>query len=418
MTTETLIDDGAETVDMRAFALEHSVLRSEEDLDPEVFPELTSFSPAFFFRLVAVPEQPDTHPEYVYVKRPEECGLTGEDLWRYRNFIYLWNNTWESGRARPGFVAADSDIPDELRWITEADADLRLVSRAAGHSYDPHSPLYHLLPLATLQRFGLPPLRRGIWPQHVEHHLLEHIVASDFDERLQQAVMYHLWPLLGARGAPSCFSESDPIRMLSHNLDYWMPYIDIVAQRRAREFGRTEFEDRQAKTLYKKHKDKMPPGFDLCTPLRGGILWMGADEAMIATQEMIEAADERGNLRSIIDAVRSHRVQDDFSSRWSYEREDFERKLYSKRSKVRVSFVQLDDTIPVHGADSEIHENLLWEDFFSLVDAKERQVVVCLRNGITRIGEIAKSLGYANHSTISRRLDGIRRKAKSLLNMT
>jgi hypothetical protein len=229
--------------------------------------------------------------------------------------------------------------------------------------------------------------------------------------------MYHLWPLLGARGAPSCFSSSDPIRMLSHNLDYWMPYIDIVAQRRARAFGRTEFENRRDQALYRRHQNKMPQGINLRTPLYGGSLWLGAAEAMNAAQEMIEAADEHGNLRSIIDAVRSHRIQDDFSSRWSFEREDFERRLYSKRSKNRVTFVQLDDTIPVHGPESEIHENLLWEDFFALVEPKERQVVVCLRSGITRISDIAKDLGYANHSFISRRLARIRQKAKRFLNM-
>ncbi|MFY9553732.1 MAG: hypothetical protein WAV20_01530 [Blastocatellia bacterium] len=229
--------------------------------------------------------------------------------------------------------------------------------------------------------------------------------------------MYHLWPLLGGRGAPSCFSSSDPIRMLSHNLDYWMPYIDIVAQRRARAFGRTEFENRREQNVYRRHQNKMPPGINLRTPLYGGSLWLGAAEAMNATKEMIEAADDHGNLRSIIDAVRSHRIQDDFSRRWSYEREDFERKLYSKRSKVRVSFVQLDDTIPVHGPESEIDENLLWEDFFGLLEAKERHVVVCLRSGITQISDIAKDLGYANHSTISRRLAQIRQKAKTLLNL-
>lgn len=328
----------------------------------------------------------------------------------------MWNNTWESGRARRGFLV-DKGLPEQLRWITEADADLRLVSRAVGHGYDPYSPLYHLLPRGTLERFGLPLLRRGIWPQHSENHLLHHIVPSNFDERLEQALMYHLWPLLGGRGAPSCFSSSDPIRMLSHNLDYWMPYIDIVAQRRARAFGRTEFENRREQNVYRRHQNKMPPGINLRTPLYGGSLWLGAAEAMNATKEMIEAADDHGNLRSIIDAVRSHRIQDDFSRRWSYEREDFERKLYSKRSKVRVSFVQLDDTIPVHGPESEIDENLLWEDFFGLLEAKERHVVVCLRSGITQISDIAKDLGYANHSTISRRLAQIRQKAKTLLNL-
>lgn len=36
-------------------------------------------------------------------------------------------------------------------------------------------------------------------------------------------------------------------------------------------------------------------------------------------------ADADGRLRGILDAVRSNRVEDYFSDRWSYAREDFER---------------------------------------------------------------------------------------------
>lgn len=77
-----------------------------------------------------------------------------------------------------------------------------------------------------------------------------------------------------------------------------------------------------------------------------------------------------------------------------------------------MSFVQLDDTIPIHGPYSELDEDILWEDFIGLLDKKERQVVVCLRSGVTKVGEISKILGYANHSPISKALKRIREKAK------
>ena len=77
------------------------------------------------------------------------------------------------------------------------------------------------------------------------------------------------------------------------------------------------------------------------------------------TQAIVDQADENGRLRGIIDAIRSHRVTDDFSARWSYAKEDFERKLYSKRSKVRVSLVELPETLPVHGPTSEYTDSLL-----------------------------------------------------------
>jgi hypothetical protein len=104
------------------------------------------------------------------------------------------------------------------------------------------------------------------------------------------------------------------------------------------------------------------------------------------------------------------------SERRSNAREDFERKLYSKRSKVRVSFVELKDTLPVHGPASEYTDDLLWEDFAALLDRKERHVVVCLRSGTTKLGDIASELGYSNHSPVSKALARIRKKAERFLN--
>jgi hypothetical protein len=138
---------------------------------------------------------------------------------------------------------------------------------------------------------------------------------------------------------------------------------------------------------------------------------MGEEEAWEATKDMFEKADATGQLRSIIDAVKSHRIEDDFSGLWSYAKEDFERKVYHKRSKIRVTFVELDNTVPVHGPDSEVHENLLWQDFMAILNKKERRIVVLLRNGTTKMAEIAQLLGYANHSPISKALERIRQKA-------
>jgi hypothetical protein len=104
----------------------------------------------------------------------------------------------------------------------------------------------------------------------------------------------------------------------------------------------------------------MPADIEVNRPLKGGAIWAGEEDAWEATKELIEVADSKGKLRAIIEAVKSNRIEDDFSNHWSYAREDFERKLYHKRSKIKVAFVQLDNTIPVHGPYSELEENLLW----------------------------------------------------------
>jgi hypothetical protein len=197
-------------------------------------------------------------------------------------------------------------------------------------------------------------------------------------------------------------------------LDFWLPYIDVVAQRRMRLNGRCKPEDddknfeRDQKIINDANKNS---GAQAYRPLRGGHLWMGEDEAWEAAQELVDVADEHGALRGIIDAIKSNRVQDDFSSVWSYEREDFERKLHRKRSKVKVVFLEMPDTVPVYAEDAEVHERILWGDFMTLLDAKERRVAVCLRRGSVGAVDIAKELGYANHSPVSKALAKIRHKA-------
>ena len=78
-------------------------------------------------------------------------------------------------------------------------------------------------------------------------------------------------------------------------------------------------------------------------PRKGSDIWSGEQQAAEFVELTVEAADRTGRLRDILDGVRCHRVQDDFSNQWSHAKEDFERKLNHKRSKVKVTFVELDD---------------------------------------------------------------------------
>lgn len=142
---------------------------------------------------------------------------------------------------------------------------------------------------------------------------------------------------------------------------------------------------------------------------------MGEAEAWDATKAIVQRADDRGRLRAIIDTIRSNRVEEDFPSCLSRAREDFERRLYHKRAKVKISFLELDETIPVHGPETEIHEHLLWQDFLAFLDTKEKAIVVLLRNGETKLKDISQKLGYANHSPVSKALRRIRDKARKFL---
>lgn len=75
---------------------------------------------------------------------------------------------------------------------------------------------------------------------------------------------------------------------------------------------------------------------------------------------------------------------------------------------MKVTFVEVPDTTPVQGPESEVVGNLITNDFMALLDPRNQQIVVLLNSGFTSKTEIADILGYANHSAVSKRLAKIR----------
>lgn len=383
-----------------------------DKLNPDRYPELSNMSAAFIFDFVPCPKK-TFKPEFVYIPvdlENEERSISLELQ------IAEWNLLWEAGHLRKDFFF--ESLLKELSWLKEfTDSNIYLLPNTGSPRYHTYIPLFHLLPKKTLLNFGLPLLKKGIWPPLTYNHSLDLLLQSDFEIQLSKAFAHHIWPLLNSGSKINAFSKDDPIVLLSHNLDYWLPFAYSVAEEGLRTFGRVPCEDDEQEKKLLKIKNQMPNYAEAQRPLYGGPIWYGEEEAWDATKEIVKIGDRDGKLSEIIDAVRSNRVEEDFSELWSFAREDFERKLYKKRSKVKVSFVELKDTIPVHGPYSELHENLVWEDFIAILDKKERQVVVCLRSGVTKVGEISKILGYANHSPVSKVLKKIRQKARQYFDL-
>jgi hypothetical protein len=389
-----------------------SHLARGEELDCDRFPELSTLSAAFLYQFMPVAQAP-TAPEIVFVpagkaKRVELIGV-----------LAAWNSLWEAAQYRKeafNYGRYAEGLPAVISWMdTLPEANVYLVAETKSR-YEAYSPLYHLLPKRLLDRHKLPALKRPLWPNNTGRPWHEMILPSDFSQRLSRAFAEHVWPYLDSGSGLRAFSSSDPLILLSHNLDFWLPHAITVIENRMREFERVDPETAEQHRILAETRDHQDEDVLIERPRKGGILWIGEEEAECATEELVNAADQSGQLRGLIDAVRSNRIVDDFSPHWSFAREDFERKLYAKRSKFRVSFVELKDTRPVHGPRSEYTDNLLWQDFSAFLDARERHIVVCLRNGTTKLGDIAASLGLANHSPVSKALARIRRKALEFLN--
>jgi len=212
------------------------------------------------------------------------------------------------------------------------------------------------------------------------------------------------------------FSGSDPIRLLAHNLDFWLPPVTAVIQDILRDLPVVDHGIEEVHPVLT--DGTVLKSAVVANPRMGSDLWRGEADAAEALRWTVDKADADGQLRGILEAVRSNRVEDDFSEHWSYAREDFERKLYHKRSKVKIRFVELTDTIPVQGPETEVEANLVFADFLALLDRQERQVVVLLQSGFTKVGDVASILGYRNHSPVSKRLARIRKKAAEYFDQT
>jgi len=391
---------------------ESRIIRDElaggDDLDPEIYPRLYNISSAFIYQYMCRPLN-EKAPEFVYVPFRSHKATSEEDV-----AIHEWNMSWEAGQLRNEIF--EDRLPAKLEWLKKFDGANLYLLPDTKPKYEAYVPLYHLLPRRTLEQFSLPLFKKGIWPIGLNYWRLS-LLRTGFESQLSEAFAHHVWPLLIRGSKLRAFSKDDPIVVLSHNLDYWLPYAYRVAGDRLRSLPRVDFETAEQEQKLISIRREMPVDIEINRPLKGGDIWVGEEDAWEATKELIEVADSQGKLRAIIEAIQSNRVEDDFSNYWSYAREDFERKLYHKRSKTKVAFVQLDDTIPVHGPNSECEENLLWEDFIAILDKKERKIVVCLKNGVTKVGEISRILGYANHSPVSKALKTIRKKAKQYLEL-
>ena len=367
------------------------------------YPRLWNVSAGMIYQRVLRTLEPSS-PEYVAVPLPH-YGRTNVQL---ELAIAQWNMMWEAAQFRR-LAFSEEELPPELCQIADrGDVNVVFVPKTASRYYE-YAPLFHLLPRSTVDRHGLPLLRSGQWPYLAERGWVGRYLPSDFTARLERAWAWAVWKHLMPGSPLSAFSGTDPIRLLAHNLDFWIPPVTAVIQAILRDLPVVDNGVEEVNPLLT--DGSVLDSAVMANPRMGSDVWRGEAEAAVSLRSTVDKADANGRLRGILDAVRSNRVEDDFSDRWSYAREDFERKLYRKRSKVKIRFVELTDTIPVQGPQTEVEANLVFADFLALLDRQERQVVVLLQSGVTKVGDVASILGYKNHSPISKRLARIRKKA-------
>jgi hypothetical protein len=390
----------------------HPMLEESDRPDPHEYPRLFNRSARFFWE--GVPRALDPLPaEYVTVNSARFRGVE-TDL-----AVANWNMLWEAAQFRR-YMPFEPDLPEPLRdLVDQEDTNVLLVPRSRSRYYE-YAPLLHLLPAAELRRSRLPVLASRHWPYTVGAADADRVVPRDFGVRLGRAWASRVWRDLPSGSPEGAFNRDDPVRLLAHNLDFWLPPVTEVLHDLLRELpeGAVPNEDDVLEDRVELDDGTILDGVVIAEPRGGRDLWRGEVEAASVVRRVVERADAGGRLRGMLDAVRAHRVEEDFSERWSPARADFERKLYRRRDKIKVRFVELDDTVTVQGPETEVVGDQVCADFLALLDPVDRAVVVLLTRGTTRIGAVAEALGYANHSPISKRLARIRAQAQHYFDNT
>ncbi|WP_018503851.1 hypothetical protein [Parafrankia discariae] len=322
MTDTTDQDLGPMTRDRQPTAAEIEAFHREEffadpeEITAELYPRAINLPAAPFYRRVIRPRVP-APPEYVTLPL---TAVGAEERAHWVVAVSRWNVLWEAAQFRRRFFA-EEDLPPAMWEIADrGDVNIVFVPRTASRYYE-YAPLFHLLPYQAVQRHGLPALRCGQWPYFTELVSPDRFLPVNFEERVSRAWASTVWRHLNSGSALRAFSGSDPIRLLAHNLDFWLPGVTAAIQEI---LGSQPLVD---PTLAEMSLVPLEDGSVLedmvaGSPRRGCELWCGEADAAEVVEMTVEYADAEGRLRGILDAVRSHRVEDDFSDHWSYARED------------------------------------------------------------------------------------------------
>jgi hypothetical protein len=158
-----------------------SHLAEPDQQTPDQFPKLSSLSAAFFYQFVPILKNSHPLPEYVAIPMTPK-----RDLALY-GAIASWNMMWEAGVIRYEMLDDDEWFKglEFLKRYEERQVDLRLIPLNGACRYNVYAPIYHLLPLGTLRKFGLPALKQGHWPGGPDWPEIVRLLPRDFDHRLE-----------------------------------------------------------------------------------------------------------------------------------------------------------------------------------------------------------------------------------------
>lgn len=286
--------------------------------------------------------------------------------------------------------------------------------------------LASIVPDRILEQFGIAKIRTStlLLPYSLRSR---NKGARTYGLRAREAFSRYIWSELAPRRGCSeaDFAEDSPLRLLADDHLLWASRLYRLALDRSDGLAEVGADPgwEPLEVIDEKLRSTLPPDqsgkFVVRRPLFGGDLWNMDDpsdcDAMV--DDLLDGARILSPIDSVLDVLRSHYAHEDFSARYSWIKEDFERAFYHKRAPVKVTFVETVDDHPVWHADGPAgYGNVLFRDVLARLDPRDRRIVVALRLGKT-VSEIASEEGLRGHSGISKRLRVIKRRMRRTLGM-
>ena len=335
--------------------------------------------------------------------------------------IHEWNQCHAAGSLRheDAFDAVTKGIPGIER---RQNPNIIVVPRDASGLTELHVMLASLLPDESLKRCGLERLRPNMSLMMVGRDAL----GAGYKEGVEAEFSRFIWSRLthGSRRSRAFFSAtSSPLRLLSGDIRYWMHRLYRVALYRREMFQptpeerqRVSLEDVKAELARQVGAD-YADRFAVRRPLVGGHVWFAEDagERDAVIGEALGGAGVMESLAPVIELLNTQHAHEDFSSRYSWVKEDFERSFHSKRARLRVQMIQSVDDAPVWDvSECDGYQSVLERDVFAALDLKSRTLLLALRAGKT-VCELGRDAGLTGHASISRQVQRLQAKLRQIL---
>jgi hypothetical protein len=254
-----------------------------------------------------------------------------------------------------------------------------------------------------------------------------HDLPANFSVVASRAFSAYIWRKFAprARFNKSFFSASSPLRLLADDTSFWMHRLYRIALDRWDYFEEVDDANEPnwkplselATLLRSSLPETLHDKVSVRRPLRGGDVWDVDDpvDRENVIEEAITGVGVMESLEPVIELLLRHRAHEDFSGRYSWVKEDFERSFYSKRSKLKVEIIETIDDAPVwNAAEPDGYERVLFRDVLAALNVRERTLLLALRMGKTAT-DIAQGQGLTGHAAISRRIKKLKAKVAKLL---